>query len=83
MQKHPIRKKVNMFGRKEGSEGYKFIPAKCNEAMEDDAELERNILVIDPSYNRPELHLHPLQICQNEVIKFFNMNGIYQHLVHI
>lgn len=62
MQKYSIRKKVYMFGRKWENRETRIIPGTCNDTMEDDTQLEWYILVIDPSYHRPELHLHPLEI---------------------
>ena len=51
-----------MFGRKWENRETRIIPGTCNDTMEDDTQLEWYILVIDPSYHRPELHLHPLEI---------------------
>ena len=53
-----------MCGRRE-NRATSIIPGTCNDAVEDDTELERYILVIDPSHHRlegPEPHLHPLEI---------------------
>ena len=53
-----------MCGRRE-NRATSIIPGTCNDAVEDDTELERYILVIGPSHHRlegPEPHLHPLEI---------------------
>lgn len=39
-----------------------FIPAKPNQALEDDTKLEWYILVIYPPQNRPKLHCHPIKV---------------------
>ena len=39
-----------------------YIPAKPNEAVEDDTELQWHVLVVNPSHYRPELYVNSLEI---------------------
>lgn len=55
--------------RVDGSLNFLVIPAKPNQALEDDTELEWHILVIYPPQNRPELHFHPIKVLFYQIMK--------------
>lgn len=50
----------------------KILPARGDETTEQNAELQRNILIINPSHNRPEL-LHKKSFHKSEPINWNNV----------